>query len=78
MTAYYTGRKPNLAVRMAVQLALGRFRPTRVEEAFARIQAGIQMEQHRRALKRMERMASYMPFKIAKDPNPHRDLIKPL
>lgn len=73
MTSYYTGRKPNLAVRMAVQLALGRFRPTRVEEAFARIQAGIQMEQHRRALKRMDtyirkidRMNSYIPFKVTR------------
>jgi hypothetical protein len=72
MTAYYTGRKTNYALRLAVQLALGRFHPTRLEEAAARIQARIQLEQHQRAVKRMERAMKEMPLKIARDPNPIR------
>lgn len=75
MTAYYTGRKTNYALRMAVQIALGRFAPTRLEEAAARIQAQIQLQRHRQAMRRMERMMSNVPLKVSRDPNPFRDLI---
>lgn len=68
-------RRPSQTLRMAVKFALGRFRPSKVEEVFARVQASIQLERHRQAVRRMD---SYMPLKVAKDKNPFLDLAKPV
>ncbi len=49
--------KANPELRMAVRIALGRFRPTRMEELYARVQVGVQLEQQRLALRRMAKGA---------------------